>query len=123
MIQIDGVRPIDDAVFRLGGSKSESNRALMIAAYSGLDSAFFNLSESDDTRLLRELLQKISRHASDEPLEVDCRDAGTVCRFLLTYLATHEGTYVLTGCERLCHRPIKDLVDCLRRLGAEIEYV
>lgn len=123
MIQIDGVKPFDAAAFTLGGSKSESNRALMIAAYSGLDSAFVNSSESDDTRLLKELLQKISRHASGEPLEVDCRDAGTVCRFLLTYLATHEGTYVLTGCERLCHRPIKNLVDCLRRLGAEIEYV
>lgn len=123
MIQIDGVRYFDASGFQLGGSKSESNRALMIAAYSGLDSSFVNLSDSDDTRLLRDLLQKISEHASDEPLEIDCHDAGTVCRFLMTYLATRKGTYVLTGCERLSQRPIKDLVDCLRQLGADIDYV
>lgn len=103
----------------LPGSKSESNRALMIAGYGGFDAGFKNMSASHDTVLLQKLLCQIRTGKSNI---VDCEDAGSVCRFLLTYLCSHEGDWVLTGSERLRQRPIADLVDALKRLGAAIQY-
>jgi 3-phosphoshikimate 1-carboxyvinyltransferase len=97
----------------LPGSKSESNRALMIAAYSGFPLQVENLSDAHDTALLKALLE-------DTSSTIDCEDAGTVARFLLTYLANKPGTWLLTGTPRLCERPMAPLVDALRQLGAEI---
>ena len=97
----------------LPGSKSESNRALMIAAYGGFPLEVDNLSEAHDTVLLKALLE----HPSPQ---VDCEDAGTVARFLMTYLAGKPGTWTLTGTKRLCERPMAPLVDALRQLGADI---
>lgn len=97
----------------LPGSKSESNRALMIAAYSGFPLQVENLSDAHDTLLLKTLLE-------DTSSTIDCEDAGTVARFLLTYLANKPGTWLLTGTPRLCERPMAPLVDALRQLGAEI---
>jgi len=97
----------------LPGSKSESNRALMIAAYSGFPLQVENLSDAHDTVLLKTLLE-------DTSSTIDCEDAGTVARFLLTYLANKPGTWLLTGTPRLCERPMAPLVDALRQLGAEI---
>lgn len=97
----------------LPGSKSESNRALMIAAYGGFPLQVENLSDAHDTVLLKSLLEHTS------PV-VDCEDAGTVARFLLTYLANRPGTWRLTGTSRLCERPVAPLVDALRQLGAEM---
>lgn len=94
-------------------SKSESNRALMIAAYGGFPLQVENLSDAHDTVLLKTLLENM-------PSAVDCEDAGTVARFLLTYLANKPGTWLLTGTSRLCERPMAPLVDALRQLGAEI---
>ena len=76
-----------------------------------------NLSEGDDTDV-------IVRALKDNPYEIDIRAAGTAMRFMTAYLATKEGEeHVLTGTERMRHRPIHVLVDALRRLGADIEYV
>lgn len=97
----------------LPGSKSESNRALMIAAYSGFPLQVENLSDAHDTLLLKALLENTSS-------TFDCEDAGIVARFLLTYLTNKPGTWLLTGTPRLCERPIAPLVDALRQLGAEI---
>ena len=97
----------------LPGSKSESNRALMIAAYGGFPLQVENLSDAHDTILLKSLLD-------NTPSVVDCEDAGTVARFLLTYLANKPGTWQLTGTSRLCERPMVPLVNALRQLGAEI---
>lgn len=97
----------------LPGSKSESNRALMIAAYSDFPLQVENLSDAHDTLLLKALLENTSS-------TFDCEDAGTVARFLLTYLTNKPGTWLLTGTLRLCERPIAPLVDALRQLGAEI---
>lgn len=117
-------------------SKSESNRALMIWHYSGsIDYAdLTHLSDSDDTVLLRELLSKVREALSGaEVVELDCNNAGTVLRFLLTAVAnmqsaiddgsaSHHQGFLLTGSERMQRRPIGALVDTLRRLGVSVEY-
>ena len=100
---------------KVTGSKSESNRLLLLQAlYPSI--VIENLSESDDTFVLQQGL-KISNG------KVDVHHAGTAMRFLTAYYATKEGAEVLlTGSERMQQRPIKILVEALRSLGASIEY-
>ena len=113
----------------LPASKSESNRALMIAAYGGFAPDFQNLSDSKDTMILDGVLRGLSSIDSfrndieDNPRIIDIADCGTAARFLATYLACHGGDWILTGTERMCQRPIAPLVEALRRLGADIQYV
>ncbi len=112
-----------DSIVRLSSSKSESNRALMIRAYGKLDEHIGNLSEADDTVLLRQNLKMIHTCAdSSIPLVVDCGNAGTVFRFLVTYLANYPGRWMLTGSQRMKERPIGDLVETLHSMGADITY-
>lgn len=121
-------------------SKSESNRALMIMHYYGIqelkiqrhrdaktqsveDSAT-SISTSDDTVLLLRLLSLDFSHLPDnEVIELDCANAGTVLRFLMTAVSMTKGTFVLTGSERMKQRPVKPLVDALRSLGVSIDYL
>lgn len=103
----------------LPASKSESNRALMIAAYGGFEPDFQNLSDSGDTMVLSEALRK----AQSGELIIDIADCGTAARFMTTYLACLEGDWLLTGTERMKQRPMAPLVEALRRLGADIQYV
>ena len=116
-----------DVEVDLVGSKSESNRALMIGYYGGFTPRVKNLSTSDDTQLLRTILQSLPVKtrfiASHNPIIIDCHNAGTVLRFLLTALAFRDGEYVLTGSDRMLQRPVGDLVDALRTMGANIEYI
>jgi len=109
----------------LPGSKSISNRVLMINALCGNKLLINNISISSDTVLLKELLNKISLHSNNsEPLHLDCKDAGTVARFLTTYLALiKKEQYVITGSERMQQRPMKDLVESLRNMGANVTYL
>ncbi|MBK9016372.1 MAG: 3-phosphoshikimate 1-carboxyvinyltransferase [Saprospiraceae bacterium] len=100
----------------LDGSKSISNRALIIHALCGDNFEIKNLSTSKDTQLMQQLL------ASDAEV-LDAGAAGTTFRFLTAYLATQEGSRTLTGTERMKQRPIRLLVDALRKLGANIEYL
>lgn len=100
-------------------SKSESNRALMIAAYGGFEPDFQNLSDSGDTMVLSEALRK----AQSGELIIDIADCGTAARFMTTYLACLEGDWLLTGTERMKQRPMAPLVEALRRLGTDIQYV
>lgn len=97
------------------GSKSESNRLLILQAqFPGIEVE--NLSNSDDTRVLQRAL------SSQEDV-IDIHHAGTAMRFLTAYFASSEGReVVLTGSERMQERPIAILVDALRDLGAEISY-
>ena len=104
---------------KLPFSKSESNRALMIAAYGGFPLEINSLSDANDTVLLQKLLCSFCQGAS----VFDCEDAGTVARFLMTFLAGKQGEWTLTGSSRLCQRPMGDLVVALRHLGASIEYL
>jgi 3-phosphoshikimate 1-carboxyvinyltransferase len=101
----------------LPSSKSISNRVLMIKALSGLDIEITNLSEAKDTQTLLQLL------TTKGLTTFDVGDAGTAMRFLTAFLAMKEGEFILTGSERMQQRPIKILVDALKILGAEIEYL
>ncbi|WP_181305828.1 3-phosphoshikimate 1-carboxyvinyltransferase [Rufibacter sp. XAAS-G3-1] len=101
----------------LPASKSEANRALIIRALSGKDFPVHNLSDANDTQLLNRLL---STPAGEE---VSAEDAGTVMRFLTAYYAATGQKLTLTGTPRMCQRPIGVLVDALRQLGAQIEYL
>ena len=103
----------------LPASKSESNRALMMAAYGGFAPDFQNLSDSSDTRILQQALRDID---GKKPV-IDIADCGTAARFLTTFLACREGRWLLTGTERMKQRPIQPLVEALLGLGAEIQYV
>lgn len=128
---------------QLPASKSESHRALMIAAYGGFAPDFVNLSDSNDTLVLEKALNclpfmdsnqrtvhrwkcfalGVANDIKGKPLTVDVADCGTAARFMTTYLACHEGEWLLTGTERMQQRPIKPLVDALLQLGADIQYV
>jgi len=100
----------------LAGSKSISNRALIIQALCQDDFAIHRLANARDTATLQALLQ------SDDT-ELDTGAAGTTFRFLTAYLAAQPGTQVLTGSERMKQRPIGVLVAALRELGADISYL
>jgi len=100
----------------LPSSKSISNRALAISALAGGDALVENVSDCDDTRVMRQWLK-------DRPDTVDIGAAGTAMRFSTALLAVSEGTHVITGSERMKNRPIGILVDALRALGAKVEYV
>lgn len=98
------------------GSKSESNRLLLLRAFFP-NIRIENLSNSDDSRVMQVAL------ASQEEL-VDIHHAGTAMRFLTAYFAGLEGREViLTGSRRMKQRPIRILVDSLRSMGASIEYL
>lgn len=103
----------------LPASKSESNRALMIAAYGGFVPDIENLSDSKDTLVLAKALRQIRQNKA----KIDIADCGTAARFLTTYLACHEGEWLLTGTERMKQRPMTPLVNALRVLGADIQCV
>ena len=110
------INPVSSTVI-LPGSKSISNRILIIKALSGLDFETKYLSDSDDTNYLKEAL---INDASQSIINVG--HAGTDMRFLAAFLSLKNGEYELTGSERLQQRPIKDLVDVLKTLGADINY-
>lgn len=101
---------------QLPASKSESNRALTIAAYGGFAPDIQNLSESNDTQLLKRIFEDLGKNEA-----VDVRDCGTAARFMLTFLACHEGHWMLTGTDRMQQRPMQDLIVALRDFGADIQ--
>lgn len=105
-----------EATISLPASKSISNRALIIYALSGGKNMPSNLSDCDDTEVIINALRNM-------PEKIDIKAAGTAMRFMTAYLSVMEGTHILTGTERMKHRPISILVDALRKLGANIEYV
>lgn len=105
-----------DTSIMLPASKSISNRALIIQALTKGGMMPENLSDCDDTEVIIRGLGKQSEI-------IDIKAAGTAMRFMTAYLSATEGEHTLTGTERMKHRPIGILVDALRYLGAEIEYV
>lgn len=106
----------------LTSSKSESNRALIIQALCKDSFEIKNLTKAQDTKILAEILNYELRTTNDE-LIYDIGHSGTTMRFLTAFFATKKGVHVLTGSKRMKERPIKILVDALRLLGAEIEYI
>ena len=105
-----------DMTVDLPASKSISNRALIIHALSGGSTLPENLSDCDDTSVIIDALRTM-------PEEINIKAAGTAMRFMTAYLSVTPGTHILTGTERMKHRPIGILVDALRTLGANIEYI
>jgi 3-phosphoshikimate 1-carboxyvinyltransferase len=102
----------------LSGSKSISNRALLIRALCGQHFEITNLSNSDDTITMEKLIT-VAKNTD----VLDAHHAGTTFRFLTAYLAlTTTKPIVLTGSERMQQRPIKALVDALNSIGANITY-
>ena len=100
----------------LPSSKSICNRALVINSLAGNKDYPKNLSDCDDTNVMVKWLSKC-------PETVNIGAAGTAMRFSSARLAVMEGTHIITGSERMKNRPIGVLVDALRNLGAQVEYV
>lgn len=126
----------------LPGSKSLSNRALLLSALARGKTRITNLLDSDDTRRMLESLKKLgvdytlndnrtecvisgmdSVFRSSVPLELFLGNAGTAMRPITAVLCCSSGEYTLTGEPRMEERPIAHLVDALRQLGADITYL
>lgn len=104
-----------DAAVTLPASKSISARAMIIAALAG-NAQLRNLSDCDDTQVLRRAL-------GERKPEIDIHAAGTAMRFGTAFFSVTPEEHTLTGTARMQQRPIRLLVDALRVLGADIEYV
>jgi 3-phosphoshikimate 1-carboxyvinyltransferase len=137
-IKLDPIRRASGSV-RLPGSKSISNRVLLLAALSAGVTRVRDLLDADDTRVMLDALQKLgiaidtrkfadiavtgSRVIPSRKKELFLGNAGTAFRPLTAVLALSGGEYRLSGVPRMHQRPIRDLVDPLRSIGANIEYV
>ncbi len=109
------------APIKITGSKSETNRLLLLQAlYPNL--ILENTSNSDDSEVMQKALTN-THYPSSITQTIDVHHAGTAMRFLTAFFAIQEGKeVVLTGSSRMKERPIKILVDALNQLGAEIAY-
>ena len=107
---------IQNSILKITGSKSETNRLLVLQAlYPNL--VLENTSNSDDSEVMIKAL-------NTQYPKIDVHHAGTAMRFLTAYFAIHEGNEVqLTGSSRMKERPIQILVEALNQLGAEISYI
>lgn len=123
----------------LPGSKSISNRALLLAALAPGRTELRGVLASDDTRVMLDALARLGVGVKERgvgevtvdgvdafsrgPVELFLGNAGTAFRSLTAALALHGGDYVLDGVPRMRERPIGDLVDALQALGAGVEYL
>lgn len=101
----------------LPGSKSESNRLLILKGLYAPALKIEGLSNSKDTQVLIQALAE-----QDQMREINIGDAGTAMRFLTAYMSVSEGEWILDGSERMRERPIGVLVKALQSLGADIRY-
>lgn len=117
MMQIKVTAPAKiHTTIQLPSSKSISNRALIINALGNGTFRPENLSDCDDTQVMIHAL-------NDGKETIDIMAAGTAMRFLTAYLSVTPGTKNITGTQRMQQRPIQVLVNALRQLGADIEYI
>lgn len=123
-ISHSGETPLECEI-QLPLSKSVTARELMISAYSGSPLPVPGEGSCRDINTLYKSLVKIRESAEvTDTVEINVRDSGTALRFLLPYMCAMEGRkFVLTGTQRLRFRTIGPLVDGLRRLGADVEYM
>jgi 3-phosphoshikimate 1-carboxyvinyltransferase len=137
------IKPIEslNGVVTLPGSKSLSNRCLLLAALSKGNTRVDNLLESDDIRYMLDALDTlqvpVDRHSAEsvtvtgqagpidaaEPVNLFLGNAGTAMRPLAAALCMGNGDFVLDGVPRMRERPIADLVDGLQQLGAKVDCV
>ena len=136
------ILPIDhplNASVRVPGSKSLTNRALLIASLANGTSRLTNALFSDDSRYFAEALQTLGFDLQLDETSREMRitglggkipaekadlfvgNAGTAARFLTAFLTLGHGQYILDGDSRMRERPIGDLVDALNQLGVELE--
>jgi 3-phosphoshikimate 1-carboxyvinyltransferase len=120
---------------RLPGSKSISNRALLLAALAAGETQLHGVLDADDTNVMLEALAKLGVHCDSRSVrgvggpfavkrgELFLGNAGTAFRPLTAALAFCGGEYRLSGVPRMHERPIGDLVDALRRAGAQLDYL
>src|SRR6266699_2617071 len=137
-LDLDPIARVQGTV-KMPGSRSISIRVLLLAALSEGDTRVEDLLDSDDTRVMLEALARlgvrIERPSDDSAVvhgvggsfpvksaELRLGNACTAFRPLSAALALTGGEYRLSGAPRMHERPIGDLVDALRRLGARIEY-
>ena len=125
-------------VVRLPGSKSISNRALLLSALADGETQLVDLLDADDTRVMREALLQLGVEIADNvagvvvqgcsgrfprrDAELSLGNAGTAFRSLTAALAFANGRYFLDGVPRMRERPIADLVDALNAVGARVQY-
>ena len=123
---------------RLPGSKSISNRVLLLAALAEGETVITNLLDSDDTRVMLAALNTLGVEVNNDgercvvkgtggrfpvkSAELFLGNAGTAVRPLTAALALNGGEYRVHGVPRMHERPIGDLVDGLRQIGANIDY-
>lgn len=127
-----------DRIWRIPGSKSITNRALVLAALAEGTTRLEGVLESDDTRYMQEALVALGvavRKLSATTLEIDggrrrlkapnkplfVGNSGTTVRFLTALCCLVDGPVTLVGDEAMAKRPIQDLVDGLRQLGVKID--
>lgn len=120
MITLRAPKQKISGAIRLTGSKSISNRLLVINEVLNLGLSFENISNSEDTRLLLNALELINRKQGGT---INIHHAGTDMRFLTALLSCTQGEWILSGSERLKERPIKALATALVSLGADIAYL
>lgn len=140
-LTLDPIARVEGTV-NLPGSKSVSNRALLLAALAHGTTRLTNLLDSDDIRHMLTALQSLGvryelsadktqcvvqglgrAFASKEPLQLFLGNAGTAMRPLCAALCLGSGEFTLTGEPRMEERPIGHLVDALREAGAQIHYL
>lgn len=122
IVSFKGIKDIN-AEITLTGSKSESNRALIISALSKGLVKVDNLSDAVDTVTLNNILNLVrEKNDGDTYFNVNVGHAGTAMRFLTAYLSITHGLFHLTGSGRMKERPIKLLVEALQKIGADIKY-
>jgi 3-phosphoshikimate 1-carboxyvinyltransferase len=119
---------------RLPGSKSISNRVLLLAALARGETRIGGLLDADDTRVMKDALEKLGVEFKNSSVkgvagpfpikkaELFLGNAGTAFRPLTAALALSNGEYRLSGVPRMHERPIGDLVDALRGIGARVDY-
>ena len=112
-----------EGTVRLPGSKSISNRVLLLAALARGATEVRGLLDADDTRVMRAALARLGPQLREKRAELFLGNAGTAFRPLTAVLALSGGEYRLSGVPRMHERPIRDLVDALRALGARIDYL
>ena len=140
-MQITPIHPPLSATVRVPGSKSLTNRALLIATLAEGTITLENALFSDDSRYFANALQTLGFEVNPDPenfrmtvtglgghipaasAELFIGNAGTAARFLSAFLTLGHGEYILDGEPRMRERPIGDLVDALGQLGAKVEAV
>src|SRR3972149_3057530 len=118
MIEIKPVTYPINAIVKIPGSKSYTNRALITAALADGESTIANALFSDDTKYMVSSLNTLGIPVKDANLFVG--NAGTAMRFLTAMLTLGKGVYEIDGVARMRQRPIQDLLDGLNQLGADV---